>query len=216
MEWSGVDQFLKDYPGMSLRPRLDNNLRLAGKFAFVARLPNGDTITDYYKLEMNIPSQFPNKLPQIREVRNKIPRDGNHHINPDDTLCLGSPIRILKLMNGEANLTRFSERCLVPFLAVISLKLKKGGGFLFGELAHGTKGLIDDYCELFGVNTKEQVITVLNLLGMKRRVANKKSCPCQCGQRLGKCSFRKKIKQYYSLAPRAWFRLQAREIAEGH
>ena len=72
----------------------------------------------------------------------------------------------------------------MPYLYAVSKKLQYGGDFAFNELAHGELGIIADYCDLFGLKKREQVINVLELLGMKPRIANKKPCPCECGRRL--------------------------------
>lgn len=211
----GVTQLLNDYPGMSIQPSQGGDLILKGVFAFKAKPPTGSEITDYYSLEILTPKEFPYALPKVREINEKIPRDGNYHINPDGTLCLGSPLRILKKINEKPSLVGFAESCLVPYLYAVSHKLRNGGHFVFGELAHGDKGIIDDYRALLGLKTGEQVIEALRLLGMKKRIANKKSCPCKCGKRFGKCAFRYKLNNYRKIAPRSWFISELSNLSSG-
>lgn len=201
----GVAQFLKEYPGMSIQPFQGQELILKGEFAFIANPPTGPEIKDCYNLKISIPKVFPNALPMVREINEKIPRDGDYHINPDDTLCLGSPLRVLKKINENPSLSGFARGCLVPYLYAVSYKLKNGGDLYFGELAHGKQGIIDDYRDLLGLRTEEQVMEALRLIGMKKKIANKKPCPCNCGKRLGRCSFRHKLNSFRNLAPRYWF-----------
>lgn len=101
---------------------------------------------------------------------------------------------------------------MVPYLFAVSNKIQSGGEFVFGELPHGKKGIIDDYLDLFGLKSHEQVLNTIILLGMKKRLANKKPCPCGCGKRLGVCSFNYKINQFRKMAPRSWFSNHAKVI----
>lgn len=213
---NNVDQFLKDYPGMAIRPSRDEGKVLKGTFKFCATPPSGIEICDSYELEILVPASFPRAIPMVKELSRKIPRDGKHHINADDTLCLGSPLRLLRELTDHPNLTGFSKQCIVPFLYAVSKKLQTGGDFAFSELAHGKPGIIDDYTELLGLKTDNEVHQALTLLGMKRRIANKMACPCKCGKRLGSCRFHHKLNQYRRVAPRSWFKMHSKNIGVGN
>ena len=104
-----------------------------------------------------------------------------------------------KIVNG------FLEYCLVPFLYAISLKRQYDIDFIFGELAHGDDGLVDEYSKVFNVDSEKKVKKVLKMLSLRKRVANKKSCPCECGNRLGKCTLRFRVNEYRKLAHRSWY-----------
>ncbi len=210
----GITQFLKDYPGMSIQPSRGEDFKIKGLFSFTASSPIGLEITDHFNLEISIKKDFSHNIPKVIEINNKIPRDGNFHVNTDGTLCLGSKLRVLKKINEEPCLSGFAESCLVPYLYAVSHKLRNGGDLIFGELAHGRRGTIDDYRDLFGLITDEQVVEVFRLLGMKKRIANKKSCPCNCSNRLGKCSFHYELNSYRKIAPRSWFINEVKDIIQ--
>lgn len=203
--------FLAKYPGMSIAPSRDRPVNLIGMFKFSAQIPNGICISDSYYLRISIPEQFPRDIPKAEELNQVIPRDGNHHVNPDGTLCLGSHLRLLTEVSLYPTLLGFAERCLVPYLYAISHKIKYGGEFIFGELSHGSQGLIDDYRILFGLDIRERVKDVLFLLTTKKRLANKLICPCGCGLRLGKCKLHYRINEFRKLASRSWFRANVYE-----
>lgn len=200
---------------MSIGSSRDSSMVVKGVFSFSAKAVGGETITDSYELEFVVPAVFPKAIPKVSELGQKIPRDGEHHINPDDTLCLGSPLRLLRKICANPTLVGFAGSCLVPYLYAISEKLQNGGNFAFGELAHGEEGILDDYVDLFGLEKRAQVLQTLNLLGMKRRIANKKPCPCGCGKRLGKCPFHTKLNVFRTVAGRSWFRAQLMELDKG-
>jgi hypothetical protein len=206
---TSLSQFLRDYPGMSPAPCSDTGVCLRGKFWFKASVSSGDEIDDSYKLEIVVSDKFPQALPKVKETGGKIPRDGNFHVNPDGTLCLGSPLRLLRKVHSSPSLTGFADKCLVPYLYAVSYKLMHGGDFVFGELAHGDQGIVDDYSVMLGLKEKHQIQRAIQLLGIKKRIANKKLCPCGCGKRLGACPFHHKLNEFRKMAPVSWFKAHA-------
>lgn len=206
MDDNNLNEFLLNYPGMSIKPSKTNELILMGEFDFIARIIDGITIEDCYQLKIIIPSIFPLELPRIIEIGNKIPRDGKHHINPDDSLCLGSPIRLIEKISKEETLSGYINECLIPYLYAVSIKIRFGDDFIFGELAHGTEGIVDDYLDIFNLQTGEQLVKTIKLIKMKKRHANKQKCPCGCGKLLGKCKFNLKIIKYRKIIPRRWLK----------
>lgn len=206
-EIPGITEFLRDYPLMGLRPRKGKPPVLCGRFEFAAEHPSGITIRDAFELEIEIPDGFPNEVPTVREAGSRIPRNGLFHINSgDDTLCLGSPLSLLLALASEPSIDGFATRCIIPYLFTVSHKLSHGGPFLFGELDHGSAGELDDYVNLFGLKTRGQAIETLEVLGLKKRLANKRPCPCGCGVRLGRCKFNLVIRRFRDLASRSWYR----------
>jgi len=206
---NSLRQFLRDYPGMSTAPCSDAGVCLRGKFRFKANVSGNDEIDDAYKLEIVVPDKFPQALPDVKETGGKVPRDGNFHVNQDGTLCLGSPLRLLRKIHSAPNLTGFVDKCLLPYLYAVSHKLRHGGDFVFGELAHGDQGIVDDYSVMLGLKERSQVTQAIQLLGIKKRIANKRLCPCGCGKRLGACPFHHKLNEFRKMAPVSWFKAHA-------
>jgi hypothetical protein len=206
---NSLSQFLRDYPGMSTAPCSDAGVCLRGKFRFEANVSGSYELVDSYKLEIIVPDKFPHALPKVKEIDGKIPRDGNFHVNHDGTLCLGSPLRLLKKIYDAPNLTGFADKCLVPYLYAVSYKLMHGGDFVFGELAHGDQGIADDYSAMLGLKERHQITPAIQLLGIKKRLANKRLCPCGCGKRLGVCPFHHKLNAFRTMAPVSWFKAHA-------
>ncbi len=185
----GLREFLQDYPRMAIRPApAGSSVILSGIFDFSAKSIGGDEITDSYRLRILVPPVFPRRLPEVTETENRIPHNGEHHVNLDGTLCLGAPLRLLWQLSLKPTLSGFAEKCLVPYLYAISYKLRFGGDLPFDELQHGTPGELRDYADLFGLNEPEQARAALRLLTMNKRHANKCPCPYGCGRRFGKCS----------------------------
>ncbi len=212
MDKYGLRQFLIDYPGMSIVPSRGDGTILKGLFSFSAKPKDKIEISDSYQLQIAIPQSFPKEIPKITEIGHKIPREAKYHVNGDDTLCLGSALRVRQSLSQNPSIPGFTKNCLLPYLYAISHKLKYGGDFPFGELDHGEPGVIADYLNLFCLKEGSQVKQTLLLLGMKKRIANKKPCPCGCGKRLGACPFHYKVNNFRKLAYRSWFNAHAMNL----
>jgi hypothetical protein len=202
----GLDEFLNDQPFLSIQPSNGNPLLLEGDFQFCAEYEGHPRISDTYHLQIAIPKEFPRRVPTVTETDGKIPRTDDFHVNGDGTLCLGSRIRLMARLQAEPTLQKFSNNCLVPYLYAMSLKLRHGQGFIFGELRHGINGELDDYKELLALNRNDQVVPALLCMLKKKRLANKMPCPCGCQRRLGKCEFNAAVRKFRNLLPKAWLR----------
>ncbi len=201
-----IRAFIDLHPGMALRPAGGGALNLVGTLRFSATSDKYPTITDAFQLRISVPPAFPRELPQVFETGGRIPKGGDYHVNPDDSLCLGSRLRLLWKLSKAPSFLGYAENCIVPYLFAVSHKLTHGGPLPFGELAHGQPGELADCAELFSVKSANQVQMVIRYLGMKKRRANKLACPCQCGRRLGKCHFNQRLREFRNIASRNWFR----------
>ena len=203
----GLEVFLHEYPGLVIVPGKEPGIVLQGDFKFGARGFDGFEVEESYHIQIHIPSEFPRSIPDVKELGGKIPRNGDFHINPgSDTLCLGSPLRLLREIAENPSLSGFAKRCLVPYFFAVTRKIRTGSDFVFGELQHGEKGIVEEEGAYFGVKDRAQVRLIFELLAIKKRKANKLPCPCGCGLRLGKCRLHFKVNHCRKLADRKWFR----------
>lgn len=175
---------LKDYPGLSLRACHTSAVRIEGVLEFAAAPSNREAITDRYDIRIHVPESFPRAVPAVYELAGRIP--STFHTNPDRTLCLGSPFRLAQLLNEAPTLPGFVESCLIPYLYGFSFR-EKYGVLPFGELAHGVRGVLNEYRCIFGLSDDNACIEMIHLGSMKKREANQRNCPCGSGRRLGKC-----------------------------
>jgi hypothetical protein len=197
---------------MAIRPCLgDDGLVLAGKYRLYASMHGCEIIDETFELKVTFPSDYPNSEPKAYEIGGKLPRDIDFHINTKDgSLCLGSRLRVISFIRKNPDISSFFEYRISPFLYSIFYK-EKYGYAPNGELEHGEDGLIQDYQDIFGLKGKKAIVAVLNILSKRKRVANKLSCPCHCGKRLGRCDFRFKVLEWQSLARRRWFKQHLKE-----
>lgn len=190
---------------MVLKPSSPGRKVISGPFSFSAVTDGGSLIKGTYEIELTVLDGFPKIPPTVIETGRQIPRDGHHHVNGDGTLCLGSELSIRLNLSRRPSLDGFASTCLVPYLYAVSFALEHGR-FPWDELAHGSAGMLSDYKKLFNVSSDDQVLAVLELLSMKRSVANKKPCVCGCRQRFGKCKSRFRFEQFRNLGSQKWYR----------
>jgi hypothetical protein len=141
-------------------------------------------------VRMEVPLGQTESIPDVFETGGRIPRDADHHVNPNGALCLGSPWRVQQLLGCPASLVALVERCVIPFLYAATWRTQGNEGYPFAELPHGAAGLLDDYASILGVEGPAAVLQALEALAKRPREANKLSCPCSCAMRLGRCRYR--------------------------
>lgn len=207
-----LEPLLRNQPGMALKPSQDGCVHIKGRLRFSASFEGFPTVVDSFQLHIKIRQQIKDQLPEVYEIGGRIPNDGNHHINPNGTLCLGAPIRLHLILGKSFKLIEFIDRCVIPFLYAISLAEKGHERFKLGELAHGSTGLVEDYIKLFGCSSRTEVKLYLQTLTQKKRLANKKRCPCNCGRKLVNCRTHKIMAVLRAAVPKRLFKDTLAEI----
>lgn len=170
------------FPDLSLTLREDIGFVVTGTLGFVTNYGERD-IQDRYRLEIWIPGDYPRAVPVVFESDGRVDRSFNHFMSFGN-LCLGAPIDVRMKFARNPTLIRFLEDLVVPYLASWS-HLRDHGELPFGELAHGARGLLEYFGDVFGTNR----ISTLGLLahmadGMPKGV---RRCPCGSGLRFEHC-----------------------------
>jgi len=191
------------------RPQVGGAAVVEGSLEFRARYRDPEIISDCYDVRIEIDPDFPHSLPQVWETGDRIP--DNYHTNRDDnSLCLGSRLKLLITLAKCPTLLGYVKSCLVAYLYRHSY-LERHGREPFGQLDHGEPGVLREYEELFGVKGPEACLEMLRLLGLKKRVANKERCPCGSGRRVGECHH-KILNRLREMASPSWFRKEYERV----
>ena len=199
-----MGDLLDRHLGLRTRPSPAGVVRLEGRVHFCAAPPGGEEIEDTYDLRIDVPRAFPDSVPIVTELGGRIPRDDpDAHVFTNGSLCLGSPLRLVLIAKGTPSVLAFFDRCIVSALYNASHREQYGGRVPLGELAHGVAGELDDYKDLFGVQTYRQVLAALDLACKPRRSADLRPCPCGCPGRLGSCPTNNSVRSVRELVGRA-------------
>lgn len=198
-----LNDFIRAYPGMRIKPATGPNIVLTGTFEFAASW-DGVDVDDAYQLRIEVPP-YPADLPRVFEIGGRIKPIAEEHAFTTGQLCLGSELRLRTILGSVLDLVRFANQCIVPYLYATT---RRGGEhrYVLGELAHGRFGLVEDYKDLLGVHDEESVRAALRALTTKRSSANRHPCPCGCRKRLVQCTYQNRIDELRMLAPREVFR----------
>ncbi|KAB2950143.1 MAG: SEC-C domain-containing protein [Phycisphaerae bacterium] len=205
----GVGELLRSQSGLVIDPNGQAALTLEGMLAFTARPGGLEEISDEYKVRIVVPAGFPRFAPHVQDLGHRV--DRRYHTNSDQSLCLGSPVRLRMALTAQRPLLRFVEQCVIPYLYGYSY-YERHGKPPFGELLHGVEGLKQEYESVFRVRSWSECIAMLALTGMRKQLANKRPCPCGSGRRLGRCHNRT-INALRRRLGRRWCSDEARRLA---
>lgn len=108
---------------MSIKPGQGDDVVVEGELGFHRILgAHPEPIVDNFAIRISFPGSYPKALPVTWEIGERIPRNAEHHVNPDGDLCLGNPLRIRLAVAHHPSPANFIEMFVVPFLCGISVK----------------------------------------------------------------------------------------------
>lgn len=146
---------------------------------------NDYMIEDGYRVEISSLEEYPNKVPVVRELNNRIPRLPDNHAYEDGTLCLATPLELHQSFFESPTLLDFIEKLLIPYLYGHTYWERKGV-YPWGEASHGSAGIKASYAELFGVSDDLSIVRFLRYLAMGYYCGHH-LCNCGSGKKLRGC-----------------------------
>lgn len=142
-----------------------------------------DDIKDRYEVEIQVGSDYPKKVPTVKEVGSKISQTFHH--NPDGSLCLEAPLTVYEVFRANETLINFVDNLLLPYLYIHSYYLKNGK-LPFGEHAHGAEGILEDYRRRFQLSDDSSILRLIQILA-ENSYRGHHICPCGSGIKLRDC-----------------------------
>ena len=148
-------------------------------------------IYENIKIRILMYKNFPDTLPKVFKIENQ---DDKFHINPDNSLCLGTDLDIRKSLYPDYSLNVWIEKFLLPYFYSYFYN-KKYKHVPFGERSHGIIGEYEALQDFFNLNDFKSVYYLVNNL-LKRKYLrmlkykNKiRFLPCPCGseKKIEKC-----------------------------
>lgn len=170
------------YGGLTLSANGDCSNTICGKFSFDVSY-NGREIKDEFEIQINIPNDYPDSPPIAKEIGNRIPKD--FHTNPDESLCLSSPLRVRMRFSKNKTLLGFVDELVIPFLYSYR-HLQEYGEMPYGEFSHGGMGILECYREHFGTSSDNVALSFLKIL-VSGNYRGHHTCPCGSGKKIRQC-----------------------------
>ena len=144
----------------------------------------GCQIVEDYQLRIVLNDGYPNALPSVYEESGKI-CDEFEHRYPDGSLCVGVPGELLMDSPAGIELADFIDGPVKSCLYSAAF-LERYGRYPFGERSHGWRGILEYYCELFGVESLRAASSLMGLVATGDYRGSDK-CPCGSGKQVWKC-----------------------------
>lgn len=179
-----IDGVLARHLGLRIVPSGTETLVLAGSIEFHVSGPDREALSDSYQVQLEIPPAFPRVVPLVWETGGRIA--ASFHKLVGGSLCLGAPMELRLHLVRFPTLPTFIDRFVIPYLFGHSYH-QKHGTMPFGERSHGSDGVLEYIAELFQSKQIEHAHEFLRLASLEKRHANGQPCPCESGQRLGRC-----------------------------
>ena len=170
------------HPNVGLFTYPSGEWRVAGRIGFSVE-HDGKRIEDTYSLVFLFPPDYPASPPVVFERDGKIPESFGHFMAAGN-FCLGAPVEVRRRFAEHRNLLRFIEDQVIPYLFTYSYK-KRYGKLPFGELDHGSGGLLQYYMEYFETSGIEAMKLLKCLAdGFAPPLM---ACPCGADSKLAEC-----------------------------
>jgi hypothetical protein len=140
---------------------------------------------DTYDVSILIPAGYPLEIPILIETSKKIERHEDWH-NRDGICCLSTNAKMYSVLGKNMTLFNWLEKFAHPFLANHVFRIKTGN-YANNEFDHGTKGIIQGYCEIFNFTNEFEVIERLSLICGNKKIGRNDLCFCGVGKKYKKC-----------------------------
>ena len=151
------------HPDLCLVPG-DDGVVLSGKY-ILDGIYNGVPYYEEFNLEIRIPWGYPEKLPSVKELDNRIKKSKYGHIFVGDELCLGARCDLIDRLQACNSLLEYLDMVISSYLFGFLYYEEYGVEPPFGERSHGFKGLREAYKERYGVVEDKSLYGLLFLLG---------------------------------------------------
>jgi hypothetical protein len=170
------------YPSLHLFIEPDGTATVQGTFP--VRSPEG-RVLDRYQVSIELPPDYPESLPIVREVGGRIPWKPEFHVNPEGVACVLLPDDRWRCFPEGAPFVQFLDGPVHDFFLSQSL-VALGEDWPFGQWSHGADGVREYYQWLLGTDDPGTIVRFLRILS-KLNLREHWDCPCGSGEKIRRC-----------------------------
>lgn len=148
--------------------------------------PFNSKLWESYQIRIDIPYEYPVRVPTTYELSKKIDRNDDNHIDSNGKCCLAPRLEELLILGKNYTLVDYIDKLVMPFLA--SHKLKQlGENKGIGEYSHFGSGLIEYYKEKFQTPDIKSILESLHILSNIKQNKRNEKCFCGSGKKYKRC-----------------------------
>lgn len=155
---------------------------------FAVRGPDGREL-DRYQVSIELPDDYPDSLPVVRETGGRIPWCEDRHVERNGCACLFLPDDRWNCFPRGAPFSTYLSGPVHNFLLSQTVYAETGK-WPFGECAHGNQGVLHYYRGLLGTEDDLSVRRFLHVLA-KLDLNRGQNCPCGSQRKMKTCCVRK-------------------------
>lgn len=148
---------------------------ITGPYALDAAY-GGVRLAEDFELQLTIPESYPRALPKVKELTNVI-SPNYEHLFTDRSFCLGVQGELLIAQLRDPSLVRLIDGPVRSYLYTYLFQ-DRYGRYPFGDRAHGAKGILQFYSELF---KEPDPLKAIRLLQETCAGKYRGHLPCPCG-----------------------------------
>ena len=143
-------------------------------------------VVDRHSIEIELPSNYPEAIPIVRETTGGISRTPDNHFNTlNGEVCLFALNERWQHFPSGASLLDFLNGPVRNHFLGLSLR-KLGEPWPFGERSHGREGILESYSEILGTDDERTIVRYVEYLS-KPKIKGHWPCPCGNGKKLRHC-----------------------------
>lgn len=172
--------FLETYLKFEINKYETNNTKLVLQ-GIIDVIDENLQFWDNYEIKIIVPKiGFPNVVPLVVEMSEKIQRNIDFHISEEGLCCLDIPHKLLIEKNRGISLVYFYQNYIYPFFANHQYKLKTTK-YAGDEYKHHLEGIVQFYEEQYNLTDFFQIILYLKFILEQKKAERNKQCPI-CGK----------------------------------
>jgi hypothetical protein len=194
------------YPALHFNIK-DDEMHLTGELFFRA-IYDDKLIDDSYSVDILFPDDYPDDVPVVRELGNKIGEDYHHYL--DGTLCLGIPTEVCRIFFEAPNILNFIERLLIPFFYRYSY-IQEFHEAPFADCSHGWSSVVEWHRDYFQIDDNLKIYKLL-LIVIENKYRGHLLCPCGSKKRLRNCHGLK-LRELFDV-PKGYLQREAKYILQ--
>lgn len=141
-------------------------------------------LTDDFEIRIEIPIDYPNSVPILYELSNKVPPQFEHKYK-DNSCCIGVDIEIYQKFIQNPTLLFFVNEFVVSFLYSVAWH-QRFSNLPYGERPHGVAGIIEYYKEFWKTDDEKKAARLLHI-ALAGNYRGHAVCPCGSGMKARKC-----------------------------
>ena len=164
-----------------------SGVRISGRFHVVSDDPErraaGPLAT--YDVRIEVPFALPDEEPRLLEVAGTIPRDADHHVNPDGSCCYGV-WEAIRITHPAMDIAEFLHGPVRQYL-LGQRHFAEHGCWPWGELAHGAQGIVEAFAAILKCEARPRLVHSRLRHLTAKWIRGRWPCGCGSNRRLREC-----------------------------